>query len=536
MCAFHTMCITHIMCSLISLCSLHMVCELHTHASPDCPRRPVINGPAPTPRTGPIVATLAFTGTVAAIMQTLVTPLISELPQLLHTTASNASWVITATLLSAAVFVPISGRLGDLLGKRTMLIASCVPLLLGSVLCAVADSVLPMIAGRALQGMGMGLVPIGISLLRDVLPPERLGSAIALVSASMGIGGGLGLPIAAGVADYASWRVLFWGTAVLTVVIIGMLWTVIPATPSAATPAADGGRPAGRRFDFVGAIGLSVGLVCLLLPVSKGGDWGWGSTRTLGLFTASAAILMLWARWELRVREPLVDLRVTARPRVLLTNAASVLVGFGMYAQALIIPQLLQLPEATGYGLGQSMLAMGLWMAPGGLMMMVVSPFGGKLSAARGPKFTLVIGALTIAVGYGLALPLMGSTWGVLVVTIVCNSGVGLAYGAMPALIMSAVPLSATASANSFNTLMRSLGTSVSAAVMGVVLSQLTINLGGHTLPSEGGFRIGLVVGCGVALIAAAVAAVIPVPPAPQLRAVPAPEASGTDAAKPATA
>ncbi|MFJ9693879.1 MFS transporter [Kitasatospora sp. NPDC101183] len=486
-----------------------------------------MNGPAPTPRTGPIVATLAFTGTVAAIMQTLVTPLISELPQLLHTSASNASWVITATLLSAAVFVPISGRLGDLLGKRTMLIASCVPLLLGSVLCAVADSVVPMIAGRALQGMGMGLVPIGISLLRDVLPPERLGSAIALVSASMGIGGGLGLPIAAGVADYASWRVLFWGTAVLTVVIIGTLWKVIPAP----APSADGRRRAGGRFDLVGAIGLGLGLVCLLLPVSKGGDWGWGSTRTLGLFTASAAILLIWARWELRVTDPLVDLRVTARPRVLLTNAASVLVGFGMYAQALIVPQLLQLPKATGYGLGQSMLAMGLWMAPGGLMMMVVSPLGGKLSAARGPKFTLVAGALTIAVGYGLALPLMGATWGVLIVTIVCNSGVGLAYGAMPALIMSAVPLSATASANSFNTLMRSLGTSVSAAVMGVVLSQMTVTLGGHALPSEGGFRVGLVIGCAVALIAAAVAAVIPAPPAPQLRAVPAQESVGEGAA-----
>ncbi|MBV2151255.1 MFS transporter [Kitasatospora sp. SUK 42] len=487
-----------------------------------------MNGPAPALRTGPIVATLAFAGTVAAIMQTLVTPLISELPQLLHTTASNASWVITATLLSAAVFVPISGRLGDLLGKRTMLIASCVPLLLGSVLCALSSSVVPMIAGRALQGMGMGLVPIGISLLRDVLPPERLGSAIALVSASMGIGGGLGLPIAAGVADYASWRVLFWATAALTLVIVVMIRTVVPAQTT---------RPAaGGRFDFVGAAGLSIGLVCLLLPVSKGGDWGWGSTRTLGLFTAAAAVLLLWGRWELRVADPLVDLRVTARPRVLLTNAASVLVGFGMYAQALVMPQLLQLPKATGYGLGQSMLAMGLWMAPGGLMMMFVSPLGGRLSAVRGPKFTLVAGALAIAAGYGLALPLMGSTWGVLLAAVVSNGGVGLAYGAMPALIMSAVPLSATASANSFNTLMRSLGTSVSAAVVGVVLSQMTTTLGGHTLPSESGFRVGLVIGCGVALIAAAVAAVIPAPPAAGPRSTPAAEGDGADTRNPAAA
>ncbi|MFE7561317.1 MFS transporter [Kitasatospora sp. NPDC057500] len=457
-------------------------------------------------RTRGIVATLALTGTLAAIMQTLVTPLIGELPKILDTSASNASWVITATLLSGAVFVPISGRLGDLLGKRRMLLACCVPLLVGSVICALTSSVLPMIVGRGLQGMGMGVVPLGISLLREVLPPERLGSAIALVSASMGIGGGLGLPISAAVAQYTSWRVLFWGAAVLTVVIAAMIRSLVPAPATA---------PAGGRFDAVGAVGLGAGLVCLMLPVSKGGDWGWTDGTTLGLFAAAVVLLLAWGAWELRSAEPLVDLRVTARPRVLLTNLASVLVGFGMYAQALIIPQLLQLPEATGYGLGQSMLAMGLWMAPSGLMMMVVSPFGGRLSAARGPKFTLVVGSLAIAAGYGLSMLLIGSTWGVLVVTLVCNAGVGLAYGAMPALIMSAVPLSETASANSFNTLMRSLGTTVSAAVVGVVLAQLTASTGGHVLPSESGFRVGLLIGCGVALVAAAVAATIPVPPAP---------------------
>ncbi|MFE6866233.1 MFS transporter [Kitasatospora sp. NPDC057692] len=456
-------------------------------------------------RTRGIVATLALTGTVAAIMQTLVTPLIGELPKILDTSASNASWVITATLLSAAVFVPISGRLGDLFGKRRMLLACCAPLLVGSVICALTSSVLPMIVGRGLQGMGMGVVPLGISLLREVLPPERLGSAIALVSASMGIGGGLGLPISAAVAQYASWRVLFWGAAVLTVAIAAMIRFLVPAPATA---------PAGGRFDALGALGLGAGLVCLLLPVSKGADWGWTDGTTLGLFAAALVLLLAWGAWELRIAEPLVDLRVTARPRVLLTNAASVLVGFGMYAQALIIPQLLQLPSATGYGLGQSMLAMGLWMAPSGLMMMVVSPLGARLSTARGPKFTLVVGALAIAAGYGLSMLLIGSTWGVLVVTLVCNAGVGLAYGAMPALIMSAVPMSETASANSFNTLMRSLGTSVSAAVVGVVLAQLTTSMGGHVLPSETGFRVGLLIGCGVALVAAAVAATIPVPPA----------------------
>ncbi|MFF9774447.1 MFS transporter [Streptomyces sp. NPDC013978] len=457
--------------------------------------------PPTAARPGGVIATLALAGIVAAIMQTLVTPLLTELPTILDTSAANASWVITATLLTGAVFGPIGGRLGDLYGKRRMLLVCCAPLIIGSVVCALSSSVVPMIVGRGLQGIGMGVVPLGISLLRDVIAPEKLSGSIALVSASLGIGAGLGLPIAAAVAQYASWRVLFWGAAGLAVAVTAMVWFLVPETPAGAR---------GQRFDFVGALGLGGGVVCLLLAVSKGADWGWASATTLGLFVGAAVLLPAWGLWELRTREPLVDLRTTAHRRVLLTNVASVLVGFGMYAQSLITPQLLRLPEATGYGLGQSMLAMALWMAPAGLMMMVLSPLGGKLTNARGPKFTLVTGSLVISAGYGLALVLMGSAWGLLIVSLVVSSGVGLAYGAMPALIMSTVPLSETASANSFNTLMRALGTSTAAAVVGVVLAQMTTTLGGFSFPSQAGFRTGLLIGCGAALVAAAVAVFIP--------------------------
>ncbi|MFI5992615.1 MFS transporter [Streptomyces sp. NPDC051362] len=476
-----------------------------------------MDAPQPTARASGVIATLAFAGTVAAIMQTLVTPLIAELPQILHTTPANSAWVITVTLLVAAVCVPVSGRLGDLLGKRRMLLACSVPLAVGSVVCALSSSVTPMIVGRGLQGMGMGIVPLGIALLRDVVPAEKLSSSIALVSASMGIGGGLGLPISAAVAQYANWRVLFWGSAVLAVVIGTLIWFLVPDVPASAK---------GQRFDALGALGLGVGLVCLLLGVSKGADWGWGSATTLGLLVGAVVVLVAWGAWELRTRDPLVDLRTTGRPRVLLTNVASIFVGFGMYASMLIIPQLLQFPEATGYGLGQSMLAAGLWMAPGGIMMMIVSPFGGKLTDARGPKFTLVCGVLIIALGYGLSLALMSTAWGLMLVGMVVSSGVGLAYGSMPALIMSSVPLSETAAANGFNTLMRSLGTSVGSAVVGVVLAQMTTTAGGYTFTSENGFRTGLVVGGCVALVAAAIAAVIPA-----VRAT-----AGTDTAGPTAA
>ncbi|MGW2511541.1 MFS transporter [Streptomyces scopuliridis] len=460
-----------------------------------------MDAPQHASRSGGVVATLALAGTTAAIMQTLVTPLIAELPQILHTTPSNATWVITTTLLVAAVCVPVVGRLGDLIGKRRMLLACSVPLIAGSVVCALSSSVVPMIIGRGLQGMGMGMVPLGIALLRDVVPAQKLSSSIALVSASMGIGGGLGLPIAAAVAQYANWRVLFWGSAVLATMIAVLIWFLIPSVPAAAK---------GQRFDAPGALGLGAGLVCLLLAVSKGADWGWGSGTTLGLFTAAVVLLAAWGAWELRTADPLVDLRTTARPRVLLTNIASVFVGFAMYASMLVMPQLLQFPEATGYGLGQSILASGLWMAPGGVMMMIVSPLGGKLTNACGPKVTLLSGVLVIAAGYGLSLALMGSAWGIMLAIMVINSGVGLAYGSMPALIMSSVPLSETAAANSFNTLMRSLGTSIGAAVIGLVLSQMTTGFGGQSITSESGFRTGLLIGCGIAVVSAAIAAVIP--------------------------
>lgn len=151
------------------------------------------------------------------------------------------------------------------------------------------------------------------------------------------------------------------------------------------------------------------------------------------------------------------DLRVTARRPVLLTNSASIVVGFARYAQSLILPQILQLPEETGHGLGRSMIMMGLCMAPGGLMMMAVSPIGGKLSAGHGPKTTLLVGCLIIALGYTAGLLLMGSVLGLAVVATICRTGVGFAYGAMPALI----------------------------------------------IPTESGFRVVLLTGAGVALLAA---------------------------------
>src|SRR5258708_3406972 len=269
-----------------------------------------------------LVVTLACAGIVVALMQTLVIPLIADLPKLLHTRAANTSWVITSTLLAGAVSTPIFGRLGDMLGKRRMLLVSLGLLVVGSVVCGLSDNLAPMVVGRALQGVSIGVIPLGISIMRDEVPPERLGSAMAVMSSSLGVGGALGLPLSALIAQHTNWHVLFWSAARLGLLILALIRFAVPESP----------LRTGGRFDLPGAFGLTAGLLCFLLPIPKGGDWGWGSGTTLGLFAASAAILAGWAVWELRSDAPLVDLRTSTRRQVLLTNLASVLVGFSFYA------------------------------------------------------------------------------------------------------------------------------------------------------------------------------------------------------------
>ncbi|MFJ9542360.1 MFS transporter [Streptomyces sp. NPDC101225] len=452
------------------------------------------------PRANAVVAVLAFGGIVVSLMQTLVIPIVPELPKLLNAPASDTAWAVTATLLAAAVAVPMTGRLGDMYGKRRMLLASLVLLIAGSVTAALSDALAPMIVGRALQGMASGVIPLGISIMRDELPAERLGSATALMSASLGVGGALGLPAAALIADNFDWHVLFWSSAGMGVVALLLVLSVVPESKVRS----------GGRFDVVGGLGMAAGLLCLLLPISKGGDWGWDSGTTLGLFGACVLILLLWGWYELRTDQPLVDLRTTARRQVLVTNLASIALGFGMFAMSLVLPQLLQLPEATGYGLGKSLLTAGLVMAPSGLVMMAVAPVSAALSKARGPKASLMLGSLIVAAGYSLNILLMSEVWQLVLVSCVIGSGIGFTYGAMPALIMGAVPPSQSGAANSLNTLMRSIGTSTASAVAGVILSQLTIGFGGVALPSEDGFRTVLAVGGGAALLAFVVASFIP--------------------------
>ncbi|MET7996310.1 MFS transporter [Amycolatopsis sp. NPDC005232] len=447
-----------------------------------------------------IVPVLASCGLVASFMQTLVVPLIPAFPKLLNASPTDAAWVVTVTLLAGAIITPVAGRLGDLYGKRRVLLASLAVLVVGSVVSALTSELALMVVGRGLQGCAMGVIPLGISIMRDELAPEKVSGAIALMSATLGVGGAIGLPLAAVVAQNADWHVLFWSSAGLGVICAALILRYVGESP-VRTPA---------PFDYVGALGLVVGLTCLLLPIVKGAEWGWGSAGTLATAAAAIVVLLAWGWYQLRRRDPLVDLRVSARRPVLFTNLASILVGFSMYAMALSFPQLLQAPSATGYGLGQTMVQAGLCLAPNGLVMMALSPVSARLTNRHGARVTLMTGSVVIALGYVFAILLMDNIIELITASVIIGAGVGIAYAAMPALIMGSVPVTETASANGLNALMRSVGTSTSSAVMATLLANLTITVGALTVPSLTGFRTTFAVAALAAVIGLGLTALVP--------------------------
>ncbi|MEU6737208.1 MFS transporter [Streptomyces physcomitrii] len=449
------------------------------------------------------VPVLAFGGILMAVMQTVVVPLLPDLPRLTGASPAAVSWTVTATLLAGAVLTPVLGRAGDMYGKRRVLLAALALMTAGSVVCALTSDIRLLIAARALQGAAAAVVPLSISILRDELPPHRTGSAVALMSSTVGIGAALGLPLTALIVQYADWHVMFWVTSGLGASGLAAAWWAVRESP-VRTPG---------RFDTLGALGLATALVCLLLAVSQGGQWGWTSATVLGLFAASLLTGALWWRQQLRAPRPLVDLRLAVRPRVALPHLTALLAGFAFYANSLVTAQLVQAPTETGYGLGLSIVASGLCLLPNGLIMLLFSPLSARISASRGPRITLALGAVVIALGYVVRIADSHALWVIVLGGAVVSTGTTLAYSALPTLILRAVPVEQTASSNGVNVLMRTIGQALCSAAVAAILVHHTSTVGGVPVPTLHGYLMAFALAGTVALVACAAALAIPAEP-----------------------
>jgi EmrB/QacA subfamily drug resistance transporter len=435
---------------------------------------------------------LSLGGMTFALLQSLVAPALPEIQRDLHTSATSVAWVLTAYLLSASVLTPVVGRLGDMFGKERTLVAVLATLAVGTLISALATSIGVLIAGRVVQGAGGAIFPLAFGIIRDEFPRARVAQGIALISAILGIGGGLGIVLAGPIIDALNYHWLFWLPLVLVIGVTIATLLFVPESPIKSP----------GRINWSGAALLSAWLVCLLVAISEGPTWGWSSTRTVGLIIASVVLLGAWILNEHRAAEPLVDMEMMRVRGVWTVNAAAFLVGAGMYSSFILIPEFTETPASAGYGFHASVTQAGLFLAPATVMMLLISPLAGRLATRIGARLPLLLGTITTGVAFVLLAAAHSERWELYLAAAILGAGIGLAFASLANLIVEAVAPEQTGVATGMNTVMRSLGGSVGAQIGASIIAGTVV---ASDFPTEAGYTAAFVVAaafCGLAALA----------------------------------
>ncbi|MGW3313075.1 MFS transporter [Streptomyces sp. NPDC001073] len=440
-------------------------------------------------------AVLATGAGVFSMLQSLIAPALPTVQHALHTSQSTATWVMTAYLLSASVFTPILGRVGDLVGKKRTLVAVLLAVLAGCLVAALAPNIGVLIIARVVQGIGGALFPLSFGIIRDEFDASRVPGSISNLSAVIAAGGGVGMVAAGPIVTALDYRWLFWFPVAIVAVTTLIAVRYVPESPSRA----DG------RVNWLGAVLLSGWLVALLLPLSQAGTWGWGSVRVVGLFSAAVVLFAAWLLSEARSSSPLIDLKVMRLPSVWTTNTAALLFGAGMYAIWSFLPGFVQTPSSAGYGFGASVTASGLLMLPMLLAMFVSGVLSGRLEPVVGAKTLLTTGAALGAVACAILALWHDQQWQIALVAGIFGLGIGLAFASMANLIVGSVPPEQTGAATGMNANIRTIGGSIGAAVTSVLV---TGRLQPSGLPYGSGYTHGFTL-LAVLLLGAALAALM---------------------------
>lgn len=447
-------------------------------------------GSHPPPRL--LTAALGMVALTVAVLQTAVVPVLGIIAEQLNASPVAVSWAVTANLLAAAASTPLIGRLADLHNKKHILLGVLVVVLIGSVLAASTTSLALLIVGRVLQGVSFSLYPICVAILRDELPEGAVVRALAVLSGTLGFGGGAGLVVTGLLmSGDAGYHRVFWLTTGFTVVVIILAMVVLPSRP----------RIAEGTIDWLGAAGLALGLSAGLLTITQGNSWGWTSPATLGTGALAVVTLVAWWQWERRQRHPLVSTTMLTRRAVLLTNLATVFVGTGLYFGFLGLTQFVQIDrDAAGYGFSATVLqASVVFLLPGAITGFVTATLSGRFIDRFGARPVLVCGAVTGIVGFLWLAIAHSQPWQVIVAGVWVNAYISLGYGALPALVVAEVDSNETGVATGVNAIARTVGSSIAAAVVAVLLGQSVTATG---LPAEGAFVVIFIAGAVTAALA----------------------------------
>jgi MFS family permease len=457
-----------------------------------------IGPPGHRPVSPLLVPTLVAVTALVSIVSSLGAPLIPTIAQADHVSLGTAQWVLTAALLTGALATPTLGRLADGSHQRELILIVLVGVLTGCVLAALSNSFDVVVAGRALQGFGLGLFPVTMAIARRHLPLAKAGPAIATLSITVAIGGGLGYPITALIVQTFGVHAAYWFGAI----IVGLAIPVAAIVLSRRTP-----MPI-RPFDRLGATMLSLVVLGIMVVLSEGGVWGWMSPLSLGIGAGCLVLLAAWIPHELRRRDPLVDLRQVRNRSVLTADISGFLLCVSMYLFVPVAFEFVQIPRSTGYGFGASIIISGLVFVPLSAGTFAASRSLAFLEGRFGPRGIIPLGALIIALSEAVFAVEHSSLWQTFVAAGGVGIGVGLTFAAMPGFIVRAVPRAETGSAMGFYQVLRNIGLATGSALGASVLIGATLK--GHTFPAESGFRTALFIAAGMCVATALVSYVLP--------------------------
>jgi MFS family permease len=435
-----------------------------------------------------------------SLQQASISPVLPTVERVLDVDEATATWVQSAFLLSASVLTPIFGRFGDMFGQRKVLMLCMATYAAGTLICALSHSIELLIAGRLVAGAGGGVFPISAAIIRDELPRERVAGALGIFSGLLGIGGGVSVVGSGFVVEHLGYRWLFW----LPLLMIGAAalgaFRVLPQVP---------GRARGR-IDWLAVALMSSGLSLLLFAVTKASTWGWTAADTLTCAILAVLLVALWITRELRSSSPLVDMRMMAVRGVWTTNLAAFLFGAGLFSGSILVSHLAQAPRSTGYGFGTSVVGAGVILLPVTLGLCLVSIFTGRMERRFGSKRLLMAGSASGILAYVVLANLHGHRGTVMAGVAFIGVGVGLAYAALPNLIVGAVRQDQTGISIGMNTIMRTIGGAFGAQISATVLVAHTAP--GAVHPGNSGFTVAFWIMAGAMALATVAALVVPDP------------------------
>lgn len=374
----------------------------------------------------------------------------------------GAGWLITAYLLVGSVSAGLSSRLGDLFGRRRMVLAMLACSAAGSLISALSTELVGLIAGRALQGMSAALLPLSIGIVREHLPRARVPVAIGWLAAMATFSAGAGLLLGGFLVDHAGWRTMFWFGAGHGVIAIALVAAFVPVSTRHAMTAG---------LDWLGGVLYAPAVALLLWALSRVKAHGLSDPVTLAAFSAGVLLLAIWLRLEWRHPAPMIDVRRMARGDVGLPMVLMFLFGLGTSQLMLVLMSLVQQPAWTGVGLGLSATVAGLVKLPSNFMGLFGAPWGGHLAARRGARSAATLGGFLILAGWcGLTL-WHHTVWVLVLWAMVTSLGGAMMMSAVPNLLVEVVPPERTSEFVGLSQVVRTLGTAIGTQVASVLLA-----------------------------------------------------------------